>query len=120
MLNDEFNDLEQNSPFSEALLTEQDRLLLDEIILEVQRSMDYYVSHFNQRPVAKIIFAPLERELNGVFEYISDMLGVSCEVLDFNRYLDVQRPLDVSLQAHCYEAIGLALRKEVEKSMAAG
>ncbi len=98
-----------------AELNEQGKLIVDEVILEIQRSLDYYISHFNQRPVAKIIFAPAPKEVPGVLEYIHDMLGIKVEVLDFNQRLDITKPMSRELQAHCFDAIGLALRYEAEQ-----
>ncbi len=108
MHNDESHQLELN---------EQGKLIIDEVILEIQRSLDYYISHFNQRPVAKIIFAPAPKEVPGVLEYIHDMLGIKVEVLDFNQCLGITKPLSRELQAHCFDAIGLALRYEAEQGM---
>ncbi|MCP3850932.1 MAG: pilus assembly protein PilM [Gammaproteobacteria bacterium] len=96
----------------EPCLNDEGKLIIDEVILEIQRSLDYYVSHFNQRPVAKIILAPAPKEVPGVVEYINDMLGIQVEVLDFNQLLDIAKPLSRELQSHCFDAIGLALRKE--------
>ncbi|MCW8931778.1 MAG: hypothetical protein OQL19_16285, partial [Gammaproteobacteria bacterium] len=101
-----------NDTESKPELNDQGKLIIDEVILEIQRSLDYYISHFNQRPVAKIILAPIPEAVPGVIEYIYDMLGVKVEVLDFNQHLDVAKPLSLELQAHCFDAIGLALRSE--------
>ncbi len=95
----------------EPCLNDEGKLIIDEVILEIQRSLDYYVSHFNQHPVAKVILAPAP-EVPGIVEYINDMLGIQVEVLDFNQLLDIAKPLSRELQAHCFDAIGLALRKE--------
>ncbi|WP_198264951.1 pilus assembly protein PilM [sulfur-oxidizing endosymbiont of Gigantopelta aegis] len=97
-------------------LNEQGKLIVDEVILEIQRSLDYYVSHFNQRPVTKIILAPLVNEVPGLIEYIHEMLGVPVEALDFNEALNVAKPLSRELQAYCFYAIGLALRNEGQHS----
>ncbi|MCU7940354.1 MAG: pilus assembly protein PilM [gamma proteobacterium symbiont of Bathyaustriella thionipta] len=97
-------------------LNEQGKLIVDEVVLEIQRSLDYYVSHFNQRPVTKIVFAPLVKEVPGVIEYINTMLGINVEVMDFNQYLDVAKPLSRELQAYCFDAIGLALRCETKQA----
>lgn len=93
-------------------LSEQGKLIIDEVILEIQRSLDYYVSHFNQRPVTKVFFAPVVKEVPGVIDYIHSMLGIQVEILDFNQCLNVSKPLSHELQAHCFDAIGLALRYE--------
>ena len=100
---------------NQAELSEQGKLIIDEVVLEIQRSLDYYISHFNQRPVRKIIFAPVVNDVPGVIEYISEMLGITVEILDFNQCLNVAKPLSRELQAYCFDAIGLALRYEAEQ-----
>jgi MSHA biogenesis protein MshI len=98
-----------------AELSDAAKAVIDQVILEIQRSLDYYVSHFNQRPVGKIMLAPIGQEIPSVLNYISDMLGIKTEVLDFNQYLQVARPLDQALQSRCFDAIGLALRQDLEQ-----
>ncbi len=110
----------QNEPASSAAeinqetaaLSERSKAIIDELILEIQRSLDYYVSHFNQRPVTKIVFAPMEPQAEDVINYIHEMLGIKTEILDFNRYLSVKAALENSLQVQCFNAIGLALRQD--------
>jgi len=92
-------------------LCEQSKLVIDEVILEIQRSLDYYVSHFNQRQVKKIVLGPLAQKFPGTSEYVKEMLGIETEILDFNHYLNMSNPLSIELQVHCFEAIGLALRQ---------
>ena len=101
------------SPQETVSLSENNRLIIDEVILEIQRSLDYYVSHFNQRAVSKIILAPMIKEVPGMADYIGEMLGIRTEIINFNDYLQVSKPLDNEIQAHCFDAIGLALRQEV-------
>ncbi len=95
-----------------GVLSERSKLIIDEVILEIQRSLDYYVSHFNQRSAGKVIIAPLDLQADAVINYISEMLGIKTEIMDFNRYLSVKVALDSSLQALCFNAIGLALRRD--------
>ncbi len=106
-------DIEPQSDAQTPVLNEQGKLIIDEVILEIQRSLDYYVSHFNQRPVNKVILVPLVIQVPGAIEYINEMLGIKAEMLDFNQHLDIAKPLSRELQARCFVAIGLALRQEV-------
>ncbi|MCK5666149.1 MAG: pilus assembly protein PilM [Thiotrichaceae bacterium] len=108
-LDDKRVDDGENHPVS--TLTDQGKLILDDVILEIQRSLDYYVSHFNQRQVKKIVFSPMDQEIPGAIEYVNEMLGIEAEFLDFNQYLNVSKPLSREIQSHCFEAIGLALRQ---------
>lgn len=85
---------------------------LDSIIVEVQRSLDYYESHFSKPQVSSIVIAPLPVQVDGVAEYIRAQLEIPSRMLDVNTLIDVQEPMEQSLQANCILAIGAALRKE--------
>ncbi len=98
----------------ETGLSAQSKLIVDELVLEIQRSLDYYISHFNQRAVSKIVFAPMDLDVTELIAYINDMLGVKAAVLDFNDYLNLKKPLDNTTQSHCFNAVGLALRQEAD------
>lgn len=107
------NDAMHVSENESMLLGEQSRVIIDEVILEIQRSLDYYVSHFNQRAVNKIVLAPLVKEVPGMVNYISEMLGIRTEIINFNDYFEISKPLNNEIQARSFYAIGLALRQEV-------
>lgn len=85
---------------------------LDGIIVEVQRSLDYYESHFSKPQVSSIVVTPLPRQFDGVEKYISEQLDIPVRILDVNSLIDVQETMDPTLQANCILAIGAALRKE--------
>jgi MSHA biogenesis protein MshI len=85
---------------------------LDSIIVEVQRSLDYYESHFSKPQVSSIVITPLPVEIEGVAEYISSQLEIPARMLDVNTLIDVRQPVNHQLQSNCILAIGAALRKE--------
>ncbi len=85
---------------------------LDTIILEVQRSLDYYESHFSQPPIGSLVIAPLERDIHGLVAYLSENLGVAVRVLDLNSVVETPEPLPPAVQARCLLAVGAALRQE--------
>lgn len=85
---------------------------LDSIIVEVQRSLDYYESHFSKPQVTSIVITPLPAEIEGVAQYISSQLEIPARILDINSLIDVQQPIAPDMQANCILAIGAALRKE--------
>lgn len=85
---------------------------LDRIITEIQRSLDYYDSHFAAPPVAGIVICPTGRDIPGMAEYISSQLGIPARILDVNAIIDTETPLDATTQAECLTAIGAALRQE--------
>ncbi len=85
---------------------------LDGIIVEIQRSLDYYGSHFSLPPVSNLVIAPLSRDLPGVAQYISDQLDISTRILDLQTLIDAELTLDTQMQSRCLLAIGAALRDE--------
>jgi len=84
----------------------------DRLGLEIQRSMDYYDRYFMQPPISALIIAPMPVEILGLVERLSDNLGVSTSILDINKVVSSESPLDAVLQSKCLLAIGAALREE--------
>ncbi len=89
---------------------------LDNIVIEVQRSMDYYESNFAQAQVSSLVMTPIGKEIPGITEYLSEQLQVPARILDVNELIDVDEPIPASVQSRCLLAIGTALRQEVAPS----
>ena len=85
---------------------------LDRIVVEIQRSLDYYESHFSQPPVTNVVIAPMPVRIDGLDEYLSRQLGINVRLLDLNSLIDTETPLDNTTQSQCMLAIGAALREE--------
>ena len=85
---------------------------LDNIIVEIQRSLDYYEGHFSQPQVSSIAIAPLSRDVPGIAEYITEQLEIPTRVIDVNTLIDVDQPVEKEVQSECMLAIGAALRQE--------
>ena len=84
---------------------------LENIVLEVQRSLDYYERYFAQAPIQTLVLAPLPVEVLGVVEYISGQLGINVYELDLNDILTMNNlKLERGLQTKYLPAIGAALR----------
>ena len=86
------------------------------IMLEVQRSFDYYESNFGQAPIKNLIIGPLAEPQDELAEYAASHLGVKARALDLNTVVNSRTPLDSALQANCISTIGAALRVE-EKTL---
>lgn len=86
--------------------------LLDRVVLEVQRSLDYYESHFTSPPIRHITLAPMEQEVPGMAEYLDKELPIPVSVMDFNGFLDCPDIIPRAVQARCSSAVGAALRME--------
>jgi MSHA biogenesis protein MshI len=86
--------------------------LVDSIVLEIQRSIDYYDRHFAQPPLAAVAVAPPGPGLDWLDEQLNRRLGLPVRRLDLNEMLDAAAPLDEATQARCLLAVGAALREE--------
>ncbi|NKB38817.1 MAG: hypothetical protein GKR93_16925 [Gammaproteobacteria bacterium] len=94
--------------------TDQDLIedWLDTVIVEIQRSLDYYESHFAMPQISSLVITPLSQELPGVAEYISGQLDIPTRILDIQSLIDSELELDSQMQSQCLLAIGAALRSE--------
>lgn len=97
--------LESNSPGSAAMLK-----ALERMALEVQRSLDYYESQYNQPQINTLFLAPFAYDIPEIKDYFSTQLGVKTKMLDFNVLFSTNEPLSHQLQADTFYAVGGALR----------
>lgn len=84
--------------------------LLDRIVLEVQRSLDYYVSHLRQAPVDRLMLAPLPTGFPGLDSYFSDRLGIPVSLLKLNELAQWQVAIPPEIEPRCLATFGAALR----------
>lgn len=94
----------------EGMSPDQQRSL-DAIVLEVQRSLDYYESHFAKHAINSLVIAPLPYEVPGLVKYLAGALGLQVRLLDLNAVLDVKQPISKEQQAKGFFAIAAALRE---------
>ena len=84
---------------------------LEQIVLEVQRSMDYYERYFAQPPVSTLVLAPLPSPVPGLIEEIGGQLGMKVRELEIQDVLEIaDTGIDRSMQYKYLPAIGAALR----------
>lgn len=96
------------------------RELLDQIVLEVQRTLDYYTSAFSMPAVTQIVLAPMEQPVPGMMSYLSSSLGIPVQVLNLNHLIESDSALSEPLQAQILTAIGMALRVDTPDAEAEG
>jgi MSHA biogenesis protein MshI len=98
----------------EMLAGDQDQLegKLDRVVVEIQRSLDYYESHFMQPAITNVVVTPLPDGLNGVAEYLGDQLGLPVRGMDIGSLIDAEQAVPRDVQCRCLVAIGAALRQE--------
>ena len=84
---------------------------LGQIVLEVQRSLDYYESHFRQAPLRHLLLAPLAVDAAPVIDYLRANLGVDVSLLDLNEHIDHPGALPEDWQSRFFLPLGAALRE---------
>lgn len=87
-------------------------MLLDGVALEIQRSLDYYDSHFSQPPVGSLVVAPSVLDLPFVPTYLDENLPLEARELDLEDVVSGALPADRLERARCLSAIGAAMRHE--------
>lgn len=84
--------------------------LLDNLIVEVQRSLDFYERNFNQSPVTGIVFTPVPGVSRRVCDYMQSQLGVTVRWLDIAATCDVEVPDSLLLEG--VSVLGSGLRDD--------
>jgi len=82
------------------------------IMLELQRSLDYYERHFDQPPITRVVLAPADARSAALAHELKSESGLEVELLDLNERLRCREPLSPQLQSAALLAVGAALREE--------
>ena len=84
----------------------------DRVALEVQRSLDYFDSHFRQAPISHLALVPPPKEVPGLLEYLDANLNLSASMMNFGELLEGDVDSLLVSQTQCLMAVGAALRRE--------
>ncbi len=90
----------------------RDTQTFDLLLLEVQRSLDYYESQLGQSPPANLLIAPLEGAIPELLPFLQANLSLNVRTLDLNDVVACSQPVSDFAQARCLPLIGAALRME--------
>jgi MSHA biogenesis protein MshI len=82
------------------------------VVLELQRSLDYYERHFDQPPITRIAIAPVGPRSATLAADLGQETGLTVEPLDLNALMACPAPVDPVAQAGALLAVGAALREE--------
>lgn len=85
--------------------------LRERLVLEIQRSLDYFESQMGQGHINRLLLAPRKHDLDTLVNQLNDVMGLKVEAMDLQQHLDAAVELDAELQQDCLLAIGGALRK---------
>lgn len=99
-----------------ALALAPDEQLLDGMVLEMQRSLDYYESHFGQNPVTTLVVLPTVEPVPALIGHLEQNMALSIQLFDHESMFDWREAPDPEVLARCIIALGGALREEREPS----
>jgi MSHA biogenesis protein MshI len=102
-----------NTELQLADQTSAQQLAINNVVLELQRSLDYYESHFALPPINNLVLSPTDEPLNEIAEMIAQTSGMRVKLCQLNELIDSDIELTPHLQTRCFQAIGLALREVV-------
>lgn len=85
---------------------------LNTLVLELQRSMDYFESQLGQAPVRRVMLMPMAMGDAHLSEQLGSSLGVKMEVADFADNIDGVDMVDAAILPKCVSAIAGAMRQE--------
>ena len=101
-----------NEEAVEIEISQVQQNILDDMVLEIQRSLDYYESSVSHRAVSALLVAPLTDPVPGLEDYLKSYLAPNVRALDLSLLVG-GADIDVADQSRCLSAIGAALRRDV-------
>ncbi|MFT5709166.1 MAG: MSHA biogenesis protein MshI [Oceanospirillaceae bacterium] len=88
----------------------QDRM--EAVVLDIQRSMDYYESQIGKPPCLKVIVLPLQSDESSMMQTLLTNMGVEITTVNINDLIDSDMNISIEMQQHCLLAISGALRSD--------
>jgi MSHA biogenesis protein MshI len=82
------------------------------IVLELQRSLDYYERHFDQPPITRITVSPGGPRSVALAEALNHDTGFEVTALDLNALIESETAVAPETQTACLLAVGAAMREE--------
>ncbi len=87
---------------------------LDDLLLQLQRSLDYAEHELDVRARTALVIAPGLLDPGALVAYLDGHLDLEVEALDVGRLLDTEPGLDPIAAVRCASAIGGALRETAD------
>jgi|GEM_PF-1395584 len=81
------------------------------VALEVQRSLDYYESHYDCQPITSLVLGP-GSNLDSLAATLTESLGIAVSRLNLDELFSFESDIDTDVQSDCLLAIGAALRSD--------
>lgn len=91
----------------------------ERLVLEIQRSLDYYESQMGQSQISRVLIAPRGEDTQAMAAELNEAMAVRVETMDLGAMLRLRAPLSPDQERDCLPAIGGALRRELREAAAA-
>ena len=88
--------------------------MAETLMLEIQRTFDYYDSLMGQPLPARLYLAPTIMDLTPLAEHLNDNLALSVEALDLNNIIDSAEAMSPTQQHDLLSAIAACYREDQE------
>ncbi len=85
--------------------------MADTLMLEIQRTLDYYDSLMGQPSPAKLYLIPSITDLSPLADHLNSNLAPAVTVLDLNEMCDLPEPMDYATQHDVVTAVAASLRR---------
>ncbi|MDP1930587.1 MAG: hypothetical protein Q8L60_03915 [Gammaproteobacteria bacterium] len=87
--------------------------LRDRLVLEIQRSLDYYESQMGQDPVSRILIAPRGNDTQAIVESLREAMSVPVAALDFAAEFESSAEISDETKNACMLVLGASLRSDL-------
>lgn len=106
-----------NTPMDPDVMQSNDwEALKDRLMLEIQRSLDYYQSQMGQDPISRIVISQRQNDTEKMVEALGAGLDIDVSALNLANFLESQIELTTETQQTCMAALGATLRGAAPKS----
>jgi MSHA biogenesis protein MshI len=82
------------------------------LALELQRSLDYYESHYDQTPIGDLVIAPANDQARTLATALKDETSLRISVLDVREHFNVYKSGELATDWPSLMALGAALRTD--------
>lgn len=86
------------------------------LTLELQRSLDYYESHYDQTPITHLVIAPGDERATALAEALRKEMSLQIELFNIGDLFELEAGLKVDTDWPCLMALGAALRSDRQKA----
>jgi len=84
--------------------------ILDSLVLELQRTFDYYESHARQAAINHLFILNNSQTIDNLAEMIQQRMGIDCVSVSLKDVLTISDKINDDINSRCMMAIGGALR----------